>query len=121
MRILLLLLALVWFSVSNCFAAETDWQCQDGYSYVEDVGDCEANFLFYDPTKKLMDSMTITAPKNPDIEFFGDKQNKIGTLSWDEKGELHFEGKADQSAIIFFNYLIKAYVPGCKDNKGGTK
>ena len=50
---------------------------------------------------------------------FNKDGKEIGWISWD-KGELVFEGNADESAKVFFNDFLKNYVDQyIADKKGG--
>jgi hypothetical protein len=54
--------------------------------------------------------LDVELPPPMNIAFF-DGSDTVGVLSW-EKGELHFEGEADQSAKMFFESFLKPYVEG---------
>lgn len=47
-------------------------------------------------------------PPSRSIQFMGPDQEVVGTLSWDD-GELKFDGKADESAVVFIAYLRAAW------------
>ena len=44
----------------------------------------------------------------PFVLTFSDGVNKIGSLTMDD-GQLKFEGNADESAKVFFDYLVKLW------------
>jgi len=48
------------------------------------------------------------APPIPFVLTFSDGEKKIGSLTM-EDGQLKFEGNADASAKVFFDYLIKLW------------
>lgn len=52
--------------------------------------------------------MSGLAPPMPFCLTFSDGDKKIGSLTMDD-GQLKFEGNADESAKVFFNYLVKLW------------
>jgi len=70
------------------------------FKYLKEDGDYTQN----NGGQVYPSSITTTPAKtNYNIEFYNDS-NLVGRLSWDE-GKLVFEGQAEISAKIFFDFL----------------
>ena len=66
------------------------------------------NFKLKDSTPKTIFSIKETH-KNFNIAFHNDKSEIIGKL-YIENDVMKFEGEAEESAKIFFEYVIKQYL-----------
>lgn len=62
-------------------------------------------------------TLTLMAPAlTTSIRFNGD-HGEVGRLDW-SSGQLVFTGKADESARVFFDHVIKVYSERCRDGSG---
>ena len=65
---------------------------------------------FFDrESAKLNDRDDITFFKPPPwaIHFNNDAQKEVGKLEFDDNGDLHFSGDADEAAKVFFTAVVK--------------
>jgi len=55
-----------------------------------------------------LSNFNFEVPVSPDlITFQNDKNEEIGKLSFDDNGDLHFTGNADEAAKVFFTAVVK--------------
>lgn len=54
------------------------------------------------------DFKLVEPPSYSIITFFNDKNETIGKLDWTD-GIMKFEGEAEESAKIFFNYIFQLF------------
>lgn len=75
--------------------------------------DTQLEFDFMAPTQLTFDwankDTYLTTTFKPDLTMtFYDGKDAIGKLDWND-GVMKFEGNAQESAQIFFNYIIDVY------------
>lgn len=87
--------------------------CEPKQKIMNTTTETQLEFDFMAPTQLTFDwankDTYLTTTFKPDLTMtFYDGKDAIGKLDWND-GVMKFEGNAQESAQIFFNYIIDVY------------